>query len=53
MTVEELIKELSKYPQDMEVFGGEYYLNEYKVIDVVVCHEKGVTPYIGFELEIN
>ena len=36
----------------MEVFGGEYYLNEYKVIDVMECHEKGETPYIGLELEM-
>ena len=53
MTVKELISELSKYPENMEVFGGEYYLNEYKVIDVVECHEKGETPYVGLELEIN
>ena len=53
MLVRELIAELSKYPQDMEVFGGEYYLNEFKVIDVLECHEKGETPYIGLELEIN
>lgn len=53
MTVKKLIEELSKYPQDMEIFGGEYYLNEYKVIDVVECYEKGETPYVGLELEIN
>ena len=53
MTIKELISELSKYPKNMEVFGGEYYLNEYKVIDVVECHEKGETPYVGLELEIN
>lgn len=52
MTVKELISELSKYPENMEVFGGEYYLNEYKVIDVMECHEKGATPYIGLELEM-
>ena len=53
MTVKKLIEELSKYPQDMEIFGGEYLLNEYKVIDVLECHEKGETPYVGLELEIN
>lgn len=51
MTVKELIEELSKYPQDMEVYAGEYYLNEWNVIDVQECHEKGETPYIGLELE--
>ena len=34
MTVKELISELSKYPENMEVFGGEIYLNEYKVIEL-------------------
>ena len=53
MTVKQLIAELSKYPQDMEIFGGEYYLNDYKVIDVVECHEKGEAPCIRLELEIN
>ncbi|MBD5195445.1 MAG: hypothetical protein HDS87_06965 [Bacteroidales bacterium] len=50
MTVRELIAELSKYPENMEVFGGEIYLNEYKVIDVLECHENGETPYVGLEL---
>ena len=50
MTVKELISELSKYPEDMEVFGGEIYLNEYKVIDVLEVHENGETPYVGLEL---
>ena len=50
MTAKELIEALSQYPENMEVFGGEYYLNEYKVIDVVECHENGETPYVGLEL---
>ena len=53
MTIRQLITELSKYPQDMEVYGGEIYINEYKVIDVKMVLEKGETPYIGLELEIN
>ena len=51
MLVRELIAELSKYPQDMEVCAGEYYLNEYKVIDVQECIEEEYSPFIGLELE--
>lgn len=52
MTVKKLIEELSKYPQDMKVFGGKCYLNEYKVINVEY-YDKGANPYIGLLLELK
>ncbi len=53
MTVRELIAELSKYPSNLEVLAGEYYLNEFKVIDVQEVMEKESEPphYVGLAHE--